>query len=325
MSNRKIIALVIAALVVGVVFFFYNKQAKEEEAVRSLVYGYGPEVLINEGGYTAARNYADSIFTEMYCNQEEIVYQYAFTENCIDIPHRRLDAVIYRGTANENHLYFYYSIPNIRFENVDGKPDKSVWEYTETYTYAAIDMRNIAHNDTRVFQCNDFSVITKDVDQTIYECMDKNAERIPADDIQRKMIDYGVLYNCNENIGSYLADLEKERIGGFLLAKQIENAAEYSLTTTSDNEVVSTPASLTDHSATIGGQTGTRPTPTPVTPVHQGIDPSEKPVITPTITEQPIEQEATPTPTPRVKPDRERPATHVVTKDSEDEDTEKEK
>ncbi len=316
MSNRRIISLIVLALVIGVLFFLYNQQAKKDEEERSMIYGYGAQTLVDEGGYTAARNYADSIFTEMYCNKQNIVYQYAFTENKIDIPHRRLEASLFRGTPNENHLYFYYAIPNIKFDIIDGKEDKSSWNYTGSYTYALIDMRNVARNAPSVFQCDQFVMITKDVNNVVYACLDSNAEVIPADDIQRKMIDYGVLYNSNEDIGTYLANLEKKRIGGYLLAKQKENAADYSLTT-SGNSVQSTPANLTDHTTTIGGQTGTRPTPTPIIARPEQERPEDE--ISEPMIEEPEETEPTPTIVPRIKPERERPKTQVVPKEEDNE------
>ncbi len=325
MSNRKIIALIIGAIIVGAIFFMYNKQAKKDEAIRSLIYGYSAETLINEGGYTAARNYADSIFTEMYCNKEGIVYQYAFRDNKIDIPHRELQIVAFRGNANENHLYFFYAIPKIKFQQVDGKESKTDWEYTGSYSYAVIDMRNLAHNGDRMFSCNNFKIITKDTKEVIKECIKLNSERIPSDDIQRKMIDYGVIYNSNEDFAAYMAEKEKNRIGDYLLAVQKENAVKYSLSTTSDNEVVSVPAYLTDQTATIGGATGVRPTPTPVTAVHAGAEPVvQEPVVNPTKAAEPTKVPATPTPTPRVKPDRERPETQVIPKEGEEAENEAE-
>lgn len=320
MSNRKIIALIIGAIVVGVIFFMYNRQAKQDQAIRSLIYGYSAETLINEGGYTAARNYADSIFTEMYCNKEGIVYQYAFRDNKIDIPHRQLEIVAYRGNANENHLYFFYAIPTVKFSQKDGKESKTDWEYTGSYKYAVIDMRNLAHNGERSFSCNNFKIITEDSKDVIKECIKLNSQRIPSDDIQRKMIDYGVIFNSNEDFATYMADREKDRIGDYLLAMQKDNAAKYSLSTTSNNEIVSTPAYLTDQTETIAGASGARPTPTPVTAVHPGAEPVVmEPVVNPTKAPEPTKVPASPTPTPRVKPERERPDTQVIPKEGEGE------
>ena len=258
MSNRKIAMLVVGALVFGVIFFFYNQQAQKQEEAVALILGYDQKTFLEEGGYTAARNYADSIFTELYCNTEEIVYEYAFYEHGLDIPHRELLAAVMITSPTENHCYLEYRIPNVvQTKGEDGIPTNQ-WQYSGNYTYALIDLRNIERHGVANYSCSDFSIIDKDVNKVLEKALDTNGEKIEPDDQQRPMIAYGVLFNHDDTLAESLAGREKERITNYLLAQQLENAAEYQFST-SENGVQSVAANITDYTETI--QTVSTPTP----------------------------------------------------------------
>ena len=251
MSNRNIITLIIVAALIGGVFLMYNQQAKREAEENAQILGYDQEVFLKEGGYTAARNYGDSIFTELYCNTEDIVYQYAFTDNGIDIPHRELIASFMITSPTENHLYLEYRIPHVKNDfDENGKPTQN-WSYTDSYSYAILDMRNISRHAPESYSCGEFSIIDDDLGDVINNALDANAESIESDAVLRKMIDYGVLYNIDEGLASTLAEREKDRISSYLLAQQKENAAPYAFSTTSENGIETVSANLTDHSETI--------------------------------------------------------------------------
>ena len=258
MSNRRITMLVIAAIIFGALFIVSNKKAQEQEAVIAQVLGYEQEIFLKEGGYTAARNYGDSIFTELYCNTLDIVYQYAFTDNNIDIPHRELIAAIMTTSPTENHLYLEYQIPQVEtVKNEDGTPTDD-WQYNGRYDYAILDMRNIERHGVADYSCSDFSIISGDVHKVMEGALDINAGLIPEDDQQRGPLDYGVLFNKDTELASSMASRDKERISACLLARQKENAGDYAFSSASENESVS--ANLTDYSETT--RTTTAPTPT---------------------------------------------------------------
>ena len=260
MSNRKIAMLVVGALIFGVIFFFYNQQAQKQEEAVAMILGYDQKTFLEEGGYTAARNYADSIFTELYCNTEEIVYQYAFTEYGLDIPHRELYAAVMITSPTENHCYLEYRIPNVeQTKGEDGHPTDQ-WQYTGKYTYALMDLRNIERHGVANYSCSDFSIIDKDINKVLEKALDTNEEKIEPDDQRRWMIDYGVLFNHDETLAESMANREKERITGYLLAQQQENAADYQFSSSaSENGVQGVSANTTDYTETI--QAVSTPTP----------------------------------------------------------------
>jgi hypothetical protein len=252
MSNRKIITIVIVALLFGGLFLLYNRQAKLEAEQNAQILGYEPEVFLQEGGYTAARNYADSIFTELYCNTRDIVYQYAFTENNIDIPHRELIASIMLTSPTENHLYLKYRIPTVANERDENGKPTSNWSYTGGYVYAVMDMRNISRNSAENYSCGEFSILTENIDTVLSKVMDTNGSTIESDGELRKMIDYGVIYTVDDGITASLVEREKNRISSYLLAEQKANAGAYVFSTTGE----SVSANTTDRTATINRPDG---------------------------------------------------------------------
>ena len=268
MSNRKMIALAIVAIALIGVIYLFSQKAEVQEQENAYMYNYGPDVFVKEGGFAAAKRYADSIFTEMYCNECEIVYQYSFVENEIDIPHRELRCVIFQSTPNENHVYFYYAIPKVEIIVDDEGNRTGEWTYRADdqsdqygYEYAILDMRNVIRKSERNYQCNQFTMITDKAESTLENVLETNYEAIPKDDIQRRMMAYGVIYNIDEQVATTLADYERERITDYLLSVQKENAGDYSFSTgVSGNAATSVSANVTDNTETISEGTGTRTT-----------------------------------------------------------------
>ena len=231
LSKRQITTLSIFAVIGIALFFLVKSNSDKQKEAATYLYGYSAEVLYNEGAYSKLKDYADDIFVEMYCNTNNIVLQYAFTENGLDFQKTKLDAALFTSNNATNALHFLYVIPKVSIDD-DGR-----WK-TDGETYGMLTMRNIARSSAGNYSVGSFEMSSNStVPEEFKKAFEANASGLISDATQRNMLAYGFLYNVDSEFAQELADKEKARIMSYLLTLQQENAGDYSMRTTKDGSV----------------------------------------------------------------------------------------
>lgn len=224
--KQIIIFAIIVVVIIGLIIWGKGSKKKSVEARREC-YDYPVEFLIVEGGYSSATKYANQIFEEVYCTNLGTIYSEAIKDH--DLEERELVFSFFTadGKAFTNNLYLCYKIPGakeLKGYNSEGSP-----EYSEKATqYVALIFNNFVRESAKNYICSNISMIdlrtsilgTLRADETTRTYFENNIAAVDCKGVQQhSLLDYGIIYNSDKEMGEFIYETERAKIIDYLVAK----------------------------------------------------------------------------------------------------------